>query len=76
MTGVINPSSMATAIPTSTFLCCRTWSPWKVRFIFGERRSATAAALITMSLTETLDSSAFASSRIFSAASISTSTVR
>ena len=76
MTGVMSPSSMATAMPMSTVSKCRMLSPCSDTFILGLRRSAMAAAFTRMSLTLTLDSSALASSRIFSAASISTSTLR
>ena len=73
MTGVMSPSSMATAIPTSPVWNCRMRSPWSETFTFGTLCSASPAALTMKSFTETLSSAALASSRMASTASMSTS---
>ena len=53
MTGVIRPSSSATATPMCTREYCLTWSPANDALISGCRFSADAHALMITSLSET-----------------------
>ena len=53
-TGVINPSGIATASPTSTRVNLRIWSPANETLTFGCSASASAATFISMSFTPIL----------------------
>ena len=54
ITGVSNPPSIATATPTSECLKRRMRSPAQTAFAAGTRCKASASALMTKSLTESL----------------------
>ena len=54
MIGVISPPGIDTATPTSACLCCTIAVSVHETLADGTSRSASAIALMTMSLTETL----------------------
>ncbi len=78
ITGVMSPSSMATAMPMWTRANCRMRSPSQCAFTSGCRASAVAIAFMMMSLNDTLYSSPISAiaARISAARSRSTSRVR